>query len=1049
MKKYLFCLLLVGFSVISSVADGQSYMVDLTGLTFDVNAGVKNSTDSHLLIELVFQDNSTRQLYYRHLGSSGDNENGWSLSPSITVSELPVSIHVEGFVNFRTGTDASYDSYLPVNICQSNAYDVSSGTPRMSNITFNVKVSPILSLTSAGINGLPNSLLPDNDKVGLAATAGFPASVYNWEYSLDGYAWSSFPAATNSSGQSAMNISSVDLECATNLNLIGTNTFFRVRTCSNVYSNIVSLNNRLSSPHILSTAYTSNKCFGESNGNVKIQFDRALLPNELLDIYLEDTTATTGYNNDMPNVTSLDAGNSITWPSELPPGGYKITLLGKYPNGSVTTYTDGENHIGRFGFIGPTAISFNTASRDVYCNGGADATITISATGGVGNYQVGYKKLQDDSYTWINFINAGQHVLGGLDTGVYSIRVRDGNNCVMKDAGGKEVINAVTISQPADALRVDNSQIINPLAFGYTNGSIAAILAGGTPVGGNSYNVNWTKLDGTSLTPASPTTNPFTTQLKNLGDGKYVLFATDANYVMTSGANADGCMLKDTFTVTQPLPLNVTININQVISCKGVNDGKLYAQAEGGIQIPVFRYKYQWLKDNGGTWEDIAQSDSIASKLLAGVYKIIITDKNNITKESTPFTFTEPDQLELTLSSTPLICNGSNNGSASAAIIGGTVPYHIEWGTGDTTTTIAGLAQGNYMAFVTDAHSCQVQQQVKVVSPNPVTISNIIIKEPTCFGGSDGAITYNVTGGILPYSYQWNNNSTTSMLTSITAGNYILTIIDSNNCLAQQTFVVTDPARVVVDLGPDKTLCIEQSLNADATIPNGFTYQWAGTGGFTASTAKVTLNNAGTYSVKATDNNGCIALDTINITRSNAVIAAQMVAATQAFQDDNVELVNISKPSPEKVEWLLPADNITVISSNDQYAEVRFKDTGLYTIGMKTIVGACEKVVTQPITIVKAQPFNDPGSTTSPFIRDFVVLPNPSSGQFTVKITLQEAAPIELRLININSGLIANELKQSGSSQYTIPYNLTLASGIYSMVLETSKEYRVIKIMIL
>lgn len=1045
MKKYFFIVLLF----VSSVGWGQKYKIEFFNFTYEVHEPAKNSTGSHVEIAIVLEDGSKRPVYYESL-DDGSHEDNWQLNPPIIASKLPTSVYIDGFVNFRTGSDANNfkNLYKAITLCNKNDYDIDPGSPRMSHFWFSVKATPILSISSKSLNGLPNNLLPDNDKISLVADAGFPASVYNWEYSLDGNSWNSFPASINSAGQSTVNVSSADIVGTNNLNSIGTNVFFRVRTCANDYSNIISLNNRLSSPHILSTVFTPNKCFGESNGSVKIQFDRALFSNELLSVYLEDTTSATGYNSDMLNLTSLDADNSITWPSELPPGGYKVTMLGKYPNSSTVTYSDGEAHVGRFGFTGPTAVSFTTTGRDVYCNGGSDATITVNATGGVGSYQVGYKKIQDASYTWINFSSPNQHILSGLDTGVYSIRIHDANNCIMKDASGAEVIGTVTINQPAEALRVDNAQVINPLAFGYTDGSITAILAGGTPVNGNAYAVNWTKFDGTSLAPATATTNPFTTQLQNLGDGKYVLMATDANYNLTSDANANGCIIKDTFTVTQPLPLIVTVIEKQFVSCKNAIDGQLYAQGEGGIEIPVFRYKYQWFKDNSGTWTDISQSDSIAAKLVAGVYKVIITDRNNITKESVPFTLTEPDQLQLTLSSTPLVCNGSNNGTASAAIVGGTLPYHIEWGTGDTTISIADLAQGNYMAFVTDNRGCQTQQQVKVTSPNPIVISNAIIKDPTCFGGSDGAITYSVAGGTLPYNYHWSNTSNSAMLSALTAGEYKLIITDNNNCPVEQSFVVTDPAKVVVDLGADRTLCNEQVWNGDATIANGMKYQWMGTSGFTANTPQVTISAAGIYNVKAIDNNGCAAFDTINITRSNAIVAAEMVAATQAFQDDSVVLVNISKPTPEKIQWLLPADNVNVLSFTDQYASIRFRDTGLYTIGMKAMVGACEKIVTQPITIVKAQSFNDPGSVNAPFIKEFVVYPNPSSGQFTVKVTLQEATPVKLRLININSGNIASELQQSGSAQYTIPYNINLSGGIYSLVLETSKEYRVIKIMI-
>lgn len=1041
MRKYLFILFLLT-AAFSTKA--QTYKVELFDLTFKLTEGVKNNTTSHLRIELVYADGTRRQLYFRDLGEEGDQENGWYLDPAPVVSKLPVQVHTEGFVNFRSGTDAWYDEYTDISLCSVNDLYVNDHSPRMDGIYYKVKVTPQLSILNSSV-----TMLPDNDKVTLRATAGFPASVYNWYYSLDGSSWDPFPAALNSAGKSTVSISLKDFIVGSPLSIINVNSFFQVRTCSDFYSNIRTLNNRLSSPKITGLDVHPNKCFGESNGYVKIQFDRAMIPNELLNIFLEDTTDPTGYNNSIINLTALDTDSSYTWPSELPPGGYKITLLGKYPNGSVSTYTDGLGHVGRFGFTGPDALTFSTTKRDVYCNGGSDATITVNASGGVGSYEVGYRKIHESNDTWIAFSAANTHTLSGLDTGSYYIRVRDGNDCMMKDGSGKEVIGTVTINQPTEALHIDNAQPINPLAFGYTDGSIRVILTGGTTVGGDSYNLLWTREDNTVLTPEPATTNPFVTQVKNIGNGKYILFATDANYTLTTGTNTEGCMVRDTFTLVEPPPLVVTVQQHRYVSCKNALDGKLYAEAGGGIEIPIFRYQYQWFRNDNGVWTDIQQSDSIAISLKAGDYKVIITDRNNITKESVPFTLVEPNLLTLALSSTPLFCNGSNNGTANAVINGGTGPYHLEWTTGDTTNAISKLAQGNYKAFVRDARGCQVEQQIKVTSPNPVTISNLVVKAPTCYKGADGAISYTATGGTLPYSYNWSNGASAATLNNLPARTYKLTITDNNNCPLQQTFTVNEPPQIVIGLQKAITLCVGQAYEADATIPKGFTYQWSGPGGYTAVDPKVKLTNDGTYHVTATNTDGCIGKDTVSITRSNTVVAAEMLASTQAFTNEIVMLVNISKPAPEKVEWLLPGSNVTVVNKNDQEAQVKFTDTGRYIIGMKTMVGACEKTVKQPITIVKAQQFDQPGATSSPFIREFTVAPNPSNGQFTVKIGLEEAASIKLRLIELNTGSVVHQQQQSGSKQYQLSYNVRLTAGVYSLVLETAKEYRIIKVMIL
>lgn len=52
-------------------------------------------------------------------------------------------------------------------------------------------------------------------------------------------------------------------------------------------------------------------------------------------------------------------------------------------------------------------------------------------------------------------------------------------------------------------------------------------------------------------------------------------------------------------------------------------------------------------------------------------------------------------------------CNGLNNGSASANVSGGTAPYTYSWSTGATTSSVSGLAPGNYSVVITDA-SCIV-----------------------------------------------------------------------------------------------------------------------------------------------------------------------------------------------------------------------------------------------------------------------------------------------------------------------------------------------------
>ena len=411
----------------------------------------------------------------------------------------------------------------------------------------------------------------------------------------------------------------------------------------------------------------------------------------------------------------------------------------------------------------------------------------------------------------------------------------------------------------------------------------------------------------------------------------------------------------------------------------------------------------------------------------------------------------EPKLLTLGLTTTQVLCSGGSNGTASAAIAGGTTPYSISWSNGATTENITGLTTGTYLAYVNDARGCQTQQQVKVTAPNPIVVNNPVAIQPVCAGYCNGAISYNVSGGTAPYSYQWSNGSTAQMQSALCAGAYSVKIIDALGCSEQHAFNLQDPLPVTVALGPDRTLCSGQAWVANAGIADAnAVYKWSSPNGFNASTASVSLTEPGKYNVQVTDSKGCNGSGSINISRSNATVAAEFVSSTQAFKGEKVTFVNISQPWPETTEWQLPANNFIVWRRTDSLLEMQFNETGNYRIGMRSGVGSCTKDYSNTITIVEGQSFNDPGTTTTdPYVLDFKVGPNPSKGEFTVIVGLREATDISLRLINLQSGAIIDQQRKSGSNKYTVPYKVNVVSGVYALVLETAKDTRILRVLIL
>lgn len=67
------------------------------------------------------------------------------------------------------------------------------------------------------------------------------------------------------------------------------------------------------------------------------------------------------------------------------------------------------------------------------------------------------------------------------------------------------------------------------------------------------------------------------------------------------------------------------------------------------------------------------------------------------------------------------------------------------------------------------------------------------IQHVSVFGGHDGAILVEISGGNPPYAFLWSSGDTTQDLTGISAGIYYLTVSDEIFQMATDTFLVKQP----------------------------------------------------------------------------------------------------------------------------------------------------------------------------------------------------------------------------------------------------------------
>jgi len=525
--------------------------------------------------------------------------------------------------------------------------------------------------------------------------------------------------------------------------------------------------------------------------------------------------STCSLSNGMASVTV--SGGTTPYTYSWNPGGVSISNLSNIPSGVYRVSVYDANNCSLTDTIIVSNASGPSASissvRNVSCFGGSDGSATVTSSGGTAPI----------TYIWShNSINAP--TVSGLSAGNYTVLVRDANNC--------EVTLNINITQ-APALSVLGFG--TPVScFGGSDGQISVVTSGGTPP----YAYNWTG------------TGPGSSHVSNLAAGSYNLIVTDAN----------SCTSNTNYTVGSPAALLGSILSSSMVSCYGGNDGTAKISVAGGISP----YHYSWSPYGG--------SGDSAHNLDTGIYTITIHDANNC-EETLSVNISQPPPLGISNTSTPAGC-GLSNGSATVNVSGGTRPLDYVWSTGASgSATLNNISSGSYQVIVTDAKNCTISSSVAVSNTSGPNANISSLDPVSCKGGNDGQATVAVSNGVPPFTYQWSSSGSSGAgVSNLSAGNYSVTIRDSNNCVTALSFTVNEPPALIAHSTSSPATCYGKndgtaSLNiSGGTAP--YSYQWSN--GQTGQNLTQLLS--GTYSSTITDYNGCITTSSVTITQPNALI---------------------------------------------------------------------------------------------------------------------------------------------------------------------------------
>ncbi len=148
---------------------------------------------------------------------------------------------------------------------------------------------------------------------------------------------------------------------------------------------------------------------------------------------------------------------------------------------------------------------------------------------------------------------------------------------------------------------------------------------------------------------------------------------------------------------------------------------------------------------------------------------------------------------------------------------------------------------------------------------NPDIDTMIVVDSIDCFGET-GTLTAEVSGGLYPYSYNWDNVSTDSIYTNVGPGWHYVTVSADNGCEEVDSIFLPEPPELLADATFDpSTICAGNNNQASTSVNGGspnYSYVWSN-GETTANATMLAPGN--TYTVTITDDNGCTTTDEVTL----------------------------------------------------------------------------------------------------------------------------------------------------------------------------------------
>ena len=156
----------------------------------------------------------------------------------------------------------------------------------------------------------------------------------------------------------------------------------------------------------------------------------------------------------------------------------------------------------------------------------------------------------------------------------------------------------------------------------------------------------------------------------------------------------------------------------------------------------------------------------------------------------------------------------------------------------------------------------------------------------SCFGDSDGSAWVSVSGGVPPYEFEWSTSSTDTIISSVAAGTYTVTVTDSAGCVTVKQVVVDSPDSIETGILIQNSVSCYGLVDGSASVSvTGGTapFSFAWNNGETNDTAMALP--VGLAIVTVTDSNGCQFFDTTDIVGPTEIVPTYTIDPVECDGD--------------------------------------------------------------------------------------------------------------------------------------------------------------------